>query len=106
MSDPRGNMVRISAFFDANYAGNVVTHRSHSNIIIFVQNAPIIWFSKRQDTVEAEPFGSEFGALHIFKELIVVLRYKLRMFGVLLDGPAVLVFGWTDQRMYFVTTVE
>ena len=56
--------------------------------------------------VEAETFGSEFVTLYICKELIVVLRYKLRMFGVPLDGPAVLVFGWTDQRMYFVTTVE
>ena len=44
MSDPRGDVVRISAFVDANHAGNVFTRRSHSGIIIFVQNAPIIWF--------------------------------------------------------------
>ena len=88
MAEPRGNMVRISAFVDANHAGNVVTRLSHSGITIFVQNAPITWFSKRQNTVEAEKFGSEFFALRIFKELIVALRYKLRMFGVPLDGPA------------------
>ena len=73
MPDPRGNVVRISAFVDANHAGNVVTCLSHSGIIIFLQNAPIIWFSKRQNTVEALTFGSEFGALHICKELIVAL---------------------------------
>ena len=49
---------------------------------------PIIWFSKRQNTVEAATFGSEFVALRIYKELIVALRYKLRMFGVPIDGPA------------------
>ena len=88
MPKPHGNVVRISAFVDANHAGNVVTRRSHSGIIIFVQNTPIIWFSKSQNTVEAATFGSEFVALRICKELIVELRYKLCMFGVLLDGPA------------------
>ena len=87
MSDPCGNVVRISAFVDANHAGNVVTRQSHSGIIIFVHKAPNIWFSKRQNTVEATTFGSEFVALSICKELIVALRYKLHMFGVPLDGP-------------------
>jgi hypothetical protein len=51
--EPLGEAVTISCFCDANHAGNVVTRRSHSGIIIFVQNAPIIWFSKKQNTVEA-----------------------------------------------------
>ena len=42
----RGHPVTISAFVDANHAGNVVMRRSHSGIFLFVQNAPIIWFSK------------------------------------------------------------
>ena len=87
MPEPRGNVVKISAFVYANHAGNVVTRCSHSGIIIFVQNASIIWFSKRQNTVEAATFGSEFVALRICKELVGVLCYKLRMFGVPLDGP-------------------
>ena len=85
---PRGKPVSIYAFVDANHAGNVITRRSHSGIIIFIQNAPIIWFSKRQNTVESATFGSELVALRICKELIVALRYKLRMFGVNLQGPA------------------
>ena len=44
MPDQRGNVVRISDFVDANYAGNFVTRRSHSGIIIFVHSALIIWF--------------------------------------------------------------
>ena len=75
MADPRGNVVRISAFVDANHAGNVVTRRSHSGIIIFVQNDSIIRLSTRQNTVEAATFGSDFFALRICKELIVALRY-------------------------------
>ena len=38
--------------------------------------------------VEAATFGSEFVVLRICKELIVALRYKLRMFGVTFDGTA------------------
>jgi hypothetical protein len=91
MPEPRGNPVTISAFVDANHAGNVVPRRprrSHTGIFIFVQNAPIVWFSKKQNTVEAATFGSEFVALRICKDMIVALRYKLRMFGVSIEGPA------------------
>jgi hypothetical protein len=88
MPEPKGNAVDITCFVDANHAGNVVTRRSHTGILIFVQNAPILWFSKQQNTVESSSFGSEFVALRIAKEMIVALRYKLRMFGVPIRGPA------------------
>jgi len=87
MPKPRGNPVAISAFVDANHAGNVIARRSHTGIIIFVQNAPIIWFSKKQNTVESATFGSEFVALRTCKDMLVALRCKLRMFGVPVDGP-------------------
>jgi hypothetical protein len=83
-----GNPVTINVFVNANHAGNVVTHCSHTGIIIFVQNAPIIVYSKWQNTVEAATFGSEFVFLRICKELIVALHYKLQMFGIPINGPA------------------
>jgi hypothetical protein len=49
---PRGNAVQINAFVDADHAGDRVTRRSHTGIILYVNKAPIIWFSKRQNTVE------------------------------------------------------
>ena len=87
-TEPLGHSVSIHAFVDANHAGNVVTRRSHSGIIIYVNNAPIIWFSKRQNTVESSTFGSELVSMRICRDLIVSLRYKLRMFGLNLQGPA------------------
>jgi hypothetical protein len=42
--------------------------------LMFVQNAPIIFYSKRQNTVESSTFGSEFIAMRIAKEMIVALR--------------------------------
>ena len=52
-----------------------------------LMKAPIIWFSKRQNTVEASTFGSDFQAMKNAVELTEALRYKLRMFGVPIDGP-------------------
>ena len=84
----QGCSVSISAFGDANHAGNVVMQCLPSKILIFVQNAPIIWHLKCQNTVESVTFRSEFIALWICKELIVALQYKLQMFRVPEEGPA------------------
>jgi hypothetical protein len=88
MPEALGNPVNISVFVDANHAGNAVTRRLHSGILIYLQNTPVIWQSRRQNTVETSTFGSEFVALRTAQDLIVALRYKLRMFGVPIDGPA------------------
>jgi hypothetical protein len=88
MPKPLGNPVNITCFVDANHAGNVVTRRSHTGILIYLQNTPIIWHSRRQNTVETSTFGSEFVALRNARDLIVALRYKLRMSGVPMNGSA------------------
>ena len=83
-----GNYVVIKYYVDANHAGNMASKRSHSGIIIYVNNEPIIWYSKQQNTVEASSFGSDFVALKIATEMIEALRYKLRCFGIPVAGPA------------------
>jgi len=88
MPEPLGLPVKISCFVDADHAGNLLTRRSQSGVLIFVNKAPIVWYSKRQNTVESSTFGSEFVAMRIATDLIVSLRYKLRMFGVPLTGAA------------------
>ena len=86
MPKPRGKYVTITCFVDADHASNRLTRRSHTGIIILVNKAPVVWYSKRQNTVESSSFGSEFIAMRIAIDLIQALRYKLRMFGVPL-GP-------------------
>ena len=85
---PHGKSVQINVYCDANHAGNQVTRRSQSGILIYLNTAPISFYSKRQNSVESSTFGSEFVALRIATEKIKALRYKLRMMGVPLDGPA------------------
>ena len=87
MPQPRGKPVVMSCFEDADHAGDVVTRRSHTGLIIFVNRAPIYWYSKKQNTVETSTFGSEFVAMKQAVEIIEGLRYKLRMMGFPLEGP-------------------
>jgi hypothetical protein len=87
MPEPRGKEVSMTCFVDADHAGCRVTRRSHTGIVIFVNQAPIVWFSKRQNTVETSIFGSEFVALKIAIDQVEGLRYKLRMMGVPLTRP-------------------
>ncbi len=86
MPPPRGNAASTSMFVDADLAGDKKTRRSQTVLLIFMNRAPIIWYSKRQNTVETSIFGSEFTAMKISVELIEALRYKLRMFVVPIDG--------------------
>jgi hypothetical protein len=88
MPEPLGRSVRITSFMDSDHAGNRVTRRSHSGIFIFVNNALIVSYSKKQNTVESATFGSEMVAMRIARDLTVALRIKLKMFGVPIDGPA------------------
>ena len=87
MPPSRGNLMSTHCFVDANHAGDTETRRSQTGILLFCNRAPTIWFSKRQNSVEASTFGSEFTAMKNAVEMIEALRYKLRMFGVPIDGP-------------------
>ena len=84
----RGITVSMNCFVDSEHAGNKVTCRLHTGFIIYLQNAPIIWFSKRQNTVEISYFDSEFVAMRIAVEHIKGIGYKLRIFGVPINDPA------------------
>jgi hypothetical protein len=79
--------VSTHCFVDVDHVGDLVTHCSQSGILLFINRAPTIWYSKHQNTVETSTFGSEFVALCIAVELVESLWYKLCMFGIPIDGP-------------------
>ena len=79
---PRGRSVMTTAFVDASHGANKVTRRSHTGYVVFLNRAPILWYSKRQQTVETSTFSAEFIALKVCLEAIEHLRFKLRCFGV------------------------
>ena len=84
----RSSDLRNSSEHCKSHASDKKTRRSHTGYIIFVNHAPIIWYSKRQATVEWSKFGSDFIALKACVEHIISLRFKLIMFGITIDGES------------------
>ena len=85
---PKGKMVRTTTFVDANLMHDVVTGRSCTGCLHFLNQTPISAFSKRQNQVETATFGSEFMAARQAVEQIIEMRQTLRMLGVPIDGPS------------------
>ena len=74
------------------HAGDLVTRRSRTGFLIFLNSAPIFWYSKRQTSCETSSFGSEFVAMKQCCEYIQGLRYKLHMMGIPVELPTY-IFG-------------
>ena len=88
MPEALGEGINISCFVEADHAGKKITRWSHTGIIIFLNSAPIIWYSKQQNTVESSTFGSELIALKQVIDMIEGLIYKLRMFSIPILGKS------------------
>jgi hypothetical protein len=84
---PREKEVDLRLFVDSDHAGEQFTRLSRTGFVIYLNMAPIVWFSKRQPTVESSVFGAEFVAMKNGIETCRGLRYKLRIMGVTLSGP-------------------
>jgi hypothetical protein len=57
---PRGKEVDLSLFVNYDHDGDQFTRRSRTGFDIYLNMAPLVWFSKRQPTVESSVFGAEF----------------------------------------------
>jgi hypothetical protein len=97
----------MTAFVDASHAANKMTRRSHTGYVIFLNRAPIVWYSKRQQTVETSTFSTEFIALKVCLEAIEHLRFKLRCFGIPMPrGDPTYVFCDNESVVKNTTHVE
>ena len=77
----------MTVYVDSEHAGNLVTRWSQTGYIIFCNHAPILWYSKWQNTVLASTFGSKFIAMQTCLKAVEALHFKLQMFGIPVDGP-------------------
>ena len=85
---PLGNDVTPTYFVDASHGSNLLNRRPQTGILLFSNHALIHWYSKSQKTVESFPFSSEFIALKTVVEMSIAFRFKLRCFGVPIEGLA------------------
>ena len=84
----RGKEIDLRLFCDSDHAGDKLRRRSRSGFLIYINSALIVWYSKRQATIEASVFGAEFVAMKQGMEALRGLRYKLHMMGVAIAGPS------------------
>ena len=79
---PRGKYVLLSHYMDANLMHDLLTGRSVTGILHFMNQTPIEWYSKKQATVEMATYGSKLVAARTATEQIIDIRNTLRYLGV------------------------
>ena len=100
---PLGLPARITIYKDADHAHDLLTRRSVTGILLMVNNTPVKWVSKRQKTVETSTYGSEMVAGRVATELAIEYRNTLRLLGVPINGPALMLGD--NQSVVLSTTV-
>ena len=57
-------------YVDSDHAGDCVTRQSRTGFIVYLQNAIIQAYSKKQPGIETSSFGSEFMAMKLGTEYV------------------------------------
>ena len=60
---PKGKEFIITVYVDASFAGCKLTRISRTGFVVYLNSAPIYWYSKKQGSCEISTFGSDFVAL-------------------------------------------
>ncbi len=79
---PMGKHVVTVSYVDANLLHCMITGRSVSGILHFLNGTPIDWYSKKMNTVETATYGAEFVSARTCIEQLIDLRTTLRYMGV------------------------
>jgi hypothetical protein len=69
--NPQGKAAQTTAFVDSDHAADLVSRRSRTGILIFLQSAPIVWYTKKQGSIKTTSFGLEFTGMKMDIELII-----------------------------------
>ena len=85
--------VQITCSVDADHGGDKISRKSRTGVLLMINKAPIMWYSKRQNTVETSTYGSELVAMRLAVEMIMALKCKLRMFGIEILKNETKIFG-------------
>lgn len=75
----------MKAKIDTDHASDTVIQQSQTGFLVFLQGAPIYWYSKKQTSVKSSSFGSEFVAMKQCCKYLCGLQYKLQMVSILCE---------------------
>jgi hypothetical protein len=87
---PLGKPIEMVAFVDSDHAGDLLTCRLHTGVLVYFNCSPILWYSKKQNGIEPSTFGSALMGLKVATDLVKGLHYKCWMMGIPLDGPTIM----------------
>ena len=85
-----GKNDNLSAFSDADWAGDVVTRRSTSGYVMKFGNSTVSWCSRRQATVAKSSTEAEYVALSQATQEVVWLRRLLVDLGMKVNSPTMI----------------
>ena len=81
------------------------TAKDTTGYIMYLNNAVINWYSKKQGSIEGAMFGSEFMAKKTVAEVNRGFRYKLRMMGIPVEEPTY-VYGDNQSVLHNTSNPE
>jgi hypothetical protein len=94
--------IKMEAYVDASYAGDVETRKSTTGYLIYIGGSPVIWSSKLQSTVSLSSTESETIAASSLAQEVCWASNFLKELGLKNDEPVVV---WTDsQSMMAIAT--
>ncbi len=67
----------MSLYCDSDHAGDKLRRGSRKGYFVYMNMAPVVWYSKKQATIETSVFGAEFVASKNGTEAVRGLRYKI-----------------------------
>ena len=86
--------ISLSAYSDANWAGDPIDRHSITSIVVFFGNSPITWSAKKQCTVSRSSIEAKYRALASTAAELYLIRMLLHDFGIFLPQPPLL---WCDN---------
>ena len=100
---PRGKPVRIYSYGDANLMHNQLNGKAVTGVLHFINQTPLDWFCKKQNTVETATYGAEGSAARTAIEQMRANKLTLMYLGVPIVGQSIL-FG-DNQTVVDSTTI-
>jgi hypothetical protein len=86
--------ITLSAFTDADWAGDPDDRRSTSGLVVFLGHNPVTWSAKKQLTVSRSSTEAEYRALASASVELCWLRTLVKDLGIYLYDPPIL---WCDN---------
>lgn len=93
MPETRELPVWKNIFVDSDHTEDRMKRCSYIGSILILDKAPLVWYSKQQNTVEPYRFGMSFSGLRTAQYTVHLMYHKLIVMGILIDGESNVFIG-------------